>query len=135
MPNILQTLQIFWTHPSVFAWEKQSKKLNFQSFLTKNLLAAFNEKRAQTSRKVLVISAVSRIWIQLPLFYMPYFGRQGQSRNEETRQFTRQVTFRYRGHPVTLLLWSKLFLMKHLTIQHSAAFLEIPLFKVSEWMF
>ena len=99
------------------------------------MLAAFNQKRAPTSRKVLVVSAVSRISIQLPHFYMPYFGRQGQSRNEETRQFTRQVTFRYRGRPVTLFLWWKLILMKHLTIEHSAAFLEIRLFKVSEWMF
>ena len=52
-PNWLKPFQGFLSHSSDFALEKQSKNLNFQSFLpsTDTFVAAFSETRALTSRK------------------------------------------------------------------------------------
>ena len=51
--NESEKLQFFWSHSSVFALEKQSKNLNFQSFLPLRdpLLATFDETRAPPSGK------------------------------------------------------------------------------------
>ena len=45
--------EVFWSHSSVFALEKQSKKVNFHSFLPLRdpLVATFNETCAPTSKK------------------------------------------------------------------------------------
>ena len=53
MPNLLQTLQSFWSHSSVFVLEKYPKNLNFQSFLPleEGLMATSIEKHAPASRK------------------------------------------------------------------------------------
>ena len=64
------------------------------------------------------------------LFYMSYFGHQGQSGNEATRQLS-ELPLHF-GYILSLLAVPKLNLMKHLTMQHLDVFLGIRLFKVSE---
>ena len=51
--TLSEKLQFFWSHASVFALERQLKKLNFQSILPlrDTLVATFNETHAPTSRK------------------------------------------------------------------------------------
>ena len=53
MPNWSKTFKTLWSHSSVFALEKQPKKIDLQSFLTLRdpLVAVLNETRAPTSRK------------------------------------------------------------------------------------
>ena len=53
IPNWSKIIQLFRSHSSIFALEKQSKNPIVQSFLSliDPLLATFNETRAQTSGK------------------------------------------------------------------------------------
>ena len=60
MPNLSQSLQLFWSHSSVFALEKYPKNQNFRSiFASKKLsLAIFSEMCALTSRYVAQLGIV-----------------------------------------------------------------------------
>ena len=51
--KLVENIETFTLHSSVFALEKEAKNLNFESFFTSNrpLVATFNEPRALTSRK------------------------------------------------------------------------------------
>ena len=65
-------------------------------------------------------------------FHVPYFGRQGQSGNEATRQVTKL--------PLHLGSTGRSGLPGGVqaelnTVHRSILFLSIPFFKVSEWMF
>ena len=53
IPNLLEKLQFFWSHSSIFALEKYPEYLNFNSFLPLRdaLVASFNKRHAPTSRK------------------------------------------------------------------------------------
>ena len=53
LPNWSKTVQTFWSHSYVFAFEKQPKNITFRVFLplTDTLVTTFNETRAPTSRK------------------------------------------------------------------------------------
>ena len=52
MPDLLETLQCFWLHSSVFSSKKQPKNLNFQRFCTsKKRSWLLSMKRALTSGK------------------------------------------------------------------------------------
>ena len=48
MPNLLQPLQLFWSHSSVFALEKYLENLSFQRFLPEALTATFDETGVPT---------------------------------------------------------------------------------------
>ena len=53
MPNWSKSFQTFWSHSSIFALEKKTKNLNFQSLflpLGDPLVPTFNEMRATTFR-------------------------------------------------------------------------------------
>ena len=42
MPNLLRTIQFFWLHSSVFAFERYPKTLNFQSiFVSKRTIRGY----------------------------------------------------------------------------------------------
>ena len=53
IPNLLEKLQFFWSHSSIFALEKYPEYLNFNSFLPLRdaLVASFNKRHAPASRK------------------------------------------------------------------------------------
>ena len=53
MPNWSKTFQNFWSHSSVFNWERLPKNLNFHSVLPliEPLVATFSETCAPTSRQ------------------------------------------------------------------------------------
>ena len=53
IPNLLEKVQIFLSHSSVFALGKYPENLNFHSFLSlkDRLVASFNERHVHTSRK------------------------------------------------------------------------------------
>ena len=55
MPNLWQTLQIFWLHSSVFASGKLPRNAKFSDFLPLEelLVATFSKSCALTSRKYL----------------------------------------------------------------------------------
>ena len=53
IPDLSNKLRVFWSHSSVFALEKQTENINFQSFLPLKhpSVASFKETCALTSRK------------------------------------------------------------------------------------
>ena len=82
-----------------------------------------------------ICSAVSRIWIQLPFFTMPYFGRQGECLGMKwADNLRKQVTFAtvIKRSAVNPLVGSKPSLINHLTVPHPDIGVTIKIMKNSK---
>ena len=114
---------------------KELLTVYYDGFLKKTIKIRYTSDWLQTFGWAAEIIAVSRIWIQLPLFYMPYFGRQGHSWNEATRQLSElllHLRSRRHGEPPRFVQAKPYKAFNSASLQ---AFLGIPFFKVSEWIF
>ena len=82
-----------------------------------------------------ICSAIFRIWIQLPFFTMPYFGRQGECLGMKwADNLRKQVTFAtvIKRSAVNPLVESKPSLINHSTVPHPDIGVTIKIMKNSK---